>query len=63
MNISAELQLHPLMASEEMMFENLFANLAFLLPWHSIKFNNLDTIHLFDRGLTQGTFLIRFAVR
>ena len=32
MNIAVKFQLYPHMASEEMMCENLFANLAFLLP-------------------------------
>ena len=32
------------MSSEEMMFENMFPNLAVLLPWHPIEFNGLDKI-------------------
>ena len=39
------------MASEEMIFEYFFANLAFLLPWQSIKFSSLDKIHMVGRGL------------
>ena len=38
MNISAKFQLYPLMASEEMIFEYFFSNLAFRLPWQPIKF-------------------------
>ena len=37
----------PLMDSEEMMFENVFANLAFLLPWQPVKFSVLDKIYIF----------------
>ena len=44
------------MASEEMIFENLFGNLAFLLPWQPIKFNGLDKIHIFGRGLLKEHF-------
>ena len=39
------------MASEEMIFEYLFANLSFRLPWQPIKFRGLDKIHMFGRGL------------
>ena len=48
MNISTKFQLHPLMASEEMIFEYFFVNLAFLLPWQpmAIKFSGLDKIQL-----------------
>ena len=46
----------PLMASEEMISENLFANLAFLLPWQPIKFSGLEQIHIFGRGLLKEHF-------
>ena len=60
MNISAKFQLHPLMASEEMMFEYFFANLAFLLPWQPIRFSSLDKIHMLHRGLLKEHFYKTF---
>ena len=51
MNISTKFQLHPLMASEEMIFLYFFANLAFRLPWQAIKFSGLDKIHMVGRGI------------
>ena len=60
MNISAKFQLHPLMASEEMIFENLFTKLAFWLPWQPIKFRNLDKIHMVGRGLLKEQFCKTF---
>ena len=48
------------MVSEEMIFENLFANLAFLLPWQPIKFSGLDKYHIFGRGLLKEHFCKTF---
>ena len=50
MNSSASFSFTPLMASEEMIFGNLFSNLAFLLPWLPIEFSGLDKkfIHLVE---------------
>ena len=57
----------PLMASETMIFENLFTNLAFLLPRQSITFSGLHKLHMFGRGLLMEhfckTFVIISAVR
>ena len=39
------------MASEEKIFEYLFANLVFQLSWQPIKFSGLDKIHMVGRGL------------
>ena len=36
---------------DEMIFEYLFANLSFRLPWQQSKFRGLDKIHIFCRGL------------
>ena len=41
------------MASELMIFQKLFANLAFRLPWQPIKFSSLDKIDRVSRGLLQ----------
>ena len=41
------------MASELMIFQNFFANLAFWLPWQPIKFSSLDKIDRVSRGLLQ----------
>ena len=41
------------MASELMIFQNVFANLAFRLPWQPIKFTSLDKIDRVSRGLLQ----------
>ena len=60
MNSSAKFQLHPPMASEEMIFENLFANLAFLLPWQPTEFSGLDKIHIFGSGLLKEQFCKTF---
>ena len=50
----------PLMASEEMIFEYLFANLAFRLPWQPIKFSDLNKVHMFGRGLLKEHFCKTF---
>ena len=60
MNISESFSFIPLMDSEEMISENLFANLAFLLPWQKIKFSSLDKIHMIDRGLLKDHFCKTF---
>ena len=41
------------MASELMIFQFFFANLAFRLPWQPIKFSSLDKIDRVSRGLLQ----------
>ena len=41
------------MASELMIFQFFFANLAFQLPWQPIKFSSLDKIDRVSRGLLQ----------
>ena len=41
------------MASELMIFQKKFANLAFRLPWQPIKFSSLDKIDRVSRGLLQ----------
>ena len=41
------------MASELMIFQIFFANLAFRLPWQPIKFTSLDKIDRVSRGLLQ----------
>ena len=41
------------MASELMVFQIFFANLAFRLPWQPIKFTSLDKIDRVSRGLLQ----------
>ena len=41
------------MASELMIFQKIFANLAFRLPWQPIKFTSLDKIDRVSRGLLQ----------
>ena len=54
MNISTKFQSFsfiPCMSSEEKIFEYVFANLAFRLPWQPIKFSGLDKIHIVGRGL------------
>ena len=43
-----------------MIIENLFANLAFRLPWQSIKFSSLDKIHTFDTELLKEQFCKAF---
>ena len=48
------------MASDEMMFENLFTNLAFLLPCQAIKFSGLDRTNMFGRGLLKEHFCKSF---
>ena len=67
MNISAKFQLHaPYGFWEDDVFLSL-ANLAFRLPWQSIKFIGLDKILVFGRGLLKDyfykTFVKIFAVR
>ena len=46
MNNSAKFQLHHLIASEEIIFDYVFANLALWLPWQPIKFIGLDKTHI-----------------
>ena len=46
----------PLMTSEEKIFEWLFENLPFMLPWQPIKFNDIDKIHMTRRGLLKKHF-------
>ena len=46
----------PLMISEEKIFEYLFENLPFILPWQPIKFSDLDKIHMNRRGLLKKHF-------
>ena len=46
----------PLMISEEKIFEYLFENLPFMLPWQPIKFSDLDKIHMNRRGLLKKRF-------
>ena len=46
----------PLMISEEKIFEYLFENLPFMLPWQPIKFSDLDKIHMNRRGLLKKHF-------
>ena len=41
------------MASELMIFQKFFANLAFRLPWQPIKFSSLDKIDRVSRGLLE----------
>ena len=41
------------MASELMIFQKIFTNLAFRLPWQPIKFTSLDKIDRVSRGLLQ----------
>ena len=60
MNISTSFSFFPLMASEEKIFEYVFANLAFQLPWQSIKFSGLDNIHMVGRGLLKEHFCKTF---
>ena len=60
MNISAKFSFIPPMASEGMIFGNLFANLAVLLPWQPTEFSGLDKIHIFGRGLLKEHFCKTF---
>ena len=47
MNISAKFQLRPPYGlSEDVCFTMFFANLAFRLPWHPVKFSGSDKIHV-----------------
>ena len=48
------------MASEEVIFKNLFANIAFLLPWQPIELSSLDKMHMFGRGLLKEHFCKSF---
>ena len=48
------------MASGEMIFDFIFANLSFGLPWQLIKFSGLDKIHMFGRGLLKEHFCQTF---
>ena len=51
----------PLMASEKKIFEYfIFENLAFRLPWQSIKISDFDKIHMVGRGLLQEHFCKTF---
>ena len=42
--------------ASEIIFEFFFANLSFQLPWQPIKFNSLDKIYKFRRGLLKEHF-------
>ena len=44
------------MASEEMILEYVFANLAFWLPWQPIKFRGFDKNAMFGSGLLKEHF-------
>ena len=46
----------PLMISEEKIFEYFFENLPFMLPWQTIKYSDLDKIHMNHRGLLKKHF-------
>ena len=48
------------MASEEMIFEYLFANFAFWLPWQPIKLRGLVKTDMFGRGLLKEHFCKAF---
>ena len=48
------------MASEEIIFEYIFINLSFRLPWQPIKFSGLDRIYMFGRGLFKEHFCKMF---
>ena len=48
------------MAFEEKIYEYIFANLAFLLPWQPIKFSGLDKIHLVGGELLKEHFCKTF---
>ena len=55
MNIYAKIQLHPPYGvSEEDIF--FLENLAFRLPWHSIRISDFDKIHMVGRGLLMEHF-------
>ena len=60
MNISTRFIFIPLMASEEKISDYFFANLAFRLPWHPIKFSGLDKIHMVGSGLLKEHFCKTF---
>ena len=55
MNMYAKFQLYRLTASEKI-FEYLFKNLPFMLPWQLINFSDLDKIHKNRRGLLKKRF-------
>ena len=44
------------MASDEMIFQYVSANLAFRLPWQIIKFRTLDKNDIFCTGLLKEYF-------
>ena len=55
-NISAQFQLYPPhVASDDMMFEYLLANLAFQLTWPPTKLSETD---IYDRGLFNDHFKV-----
>ena len=56
----AKFQLYPLKASEELIFEYMFANLAFWLPWQLIKFRSFDKNDMVGRGLLKKHFCKTF---
>ena len=60
MSVYAQFSFIPYTASEEMIFEYFFANLAFWLPWQLIKFSGLNKIHMFGRGLLKEHFCKTF---
>ena len=45
------------MAYEEMIFEHVFANLVFRLPWQQIKFKGLDKIICFAEDYSRNISL------
>ena len=48
------------MASVEIIFEYILANLPLQLPWQPIKFSSLDKIYVFGRGLLKEHFCKTF---
>ena len=61
MNIYAKFQLHPTYGFwEEDFYIFIFKNLAFRSPWQSIKFSDLDKIHMNRRGLLKKHFCKTF---
>ena len=44
------------MASDVMIFEYFFVNLAFRLPWQPVRFSGMDKIHVVGKGLLQKQF-------
>ena len=50
----------PLLASEEICFFYILANLVFLLPWQLIKFSGVDELDMFRKGLFKEYFCKTF---